>query len=77
MEEKRNVLMLPRGPFVESDGGHFAYRMEDGVAVRTPVSLGVSSLTAIEVLSGVRAGDRVVVSGTDVFANAPRVSVNP
>lgn len=77
MEEKRNVLMLPRGPFVESEGGHFAYRMEDGVAVRTPVSLGASSLTAIQVLSGLQAGDKVVVSGSDVFANAPRVSVNP
>lgn len=77
MEEKRNVLTLPRGPFVENEGGHFVYRVEDNLAVRTPVTLGASSLTAIEVLSGLQAGDQVVVSGSDAFANAPRVSINP
>lgn len=77
MEEKRNVLVLPRGPFVESEGGHFAYRVQDNTALRVPVVLGASSMTAIEVLSGLKAGDQVVVSGSDAFVNAPSVSINP
>ncbi len=77
MEEKKNVLLLPRGPFIENEGGHFAYVMQDGTAVRTPVTLGASSLIAVEVLTGLRAGEQVVVSGTDAFAGAPRISVNP
>jgi HlyD family secretion protein len=76
IEEKPNALMLPRGPFVESEGGRFAYVMQDGVAVRTPIRLGATSISAVEILSGVKPGDKVVIAGTDTFANAARVSVN-
>lgn len=76
IEEKPNVLMLPRGPFVESEGGRFAYVMHDGVAERTPVRLGATSVAAVEIESGLKAGDRVVIAGTDAFNNAARVSVN-
>jgi HlyD family secretion protein len=76
IEEKPNVVMLPRGPFVESEGGRFAYVMHDGIAVRTPVRLGATSVSAVEILSGVKPGDKVVIAGTDTFANAARVSIN-
>lgn len=75
IEEKPNVVMLPRGPFVESEGGRYAYVMRDGVAVRTPVTLGATSVSAVEILSGLKLGDQVVISGTDAFNNAPAVSI--
>ena len=68
--------MLPRGPFVESEGGRFAYVVKDGIAVRTPVQLGATSISAVEILSGVKPGDKVVIAGTDSFNNAARVSIN-
>ena len=76
IEEKPNVLLLPRGPFVESEGGRFAYVMQDGVAVRTPIKLGATSVSAVEILGGLKSGDKVVIAGTDTFANAARVSIN-
>ncbi|MDB5909687.1 MAG: efflux transporter periplasmic adaptor subunit [Massilia sp.] len=76
IEERPNVVMLPRGPFVESEGGRFAYVMQDGIAVRTPIRLGATSVSAVEILSGVKPGDKVVIAGTDTFANAARVSIN-
>ena len=76
IEEKPNVVMLPRGPFVESEGGRFAYVMHDSIAVRTPISLGATSVTAVEILSGVKVGDKVVIAGTDSFNNAARVTIN-
>lgn len=76
IEEKPNVVLLPRGPFVENEGGRFAYVMQDGVAVRTPIRLGATSVSAVEILAGVKPGDQVVVAGTDAFANAARVSIN-
>lgn len=75
IEEKPNVLMLPRGPFVESEGGRYAYVVRDGVAIRTPIKLGATSVSAVEILSGLKLGDQVVVSGTDAFNNAPTVSI--
>ena len=76
IDEKPNVLILPRGPFVDAQGGKVAYVMEDGYAVRRPIKLGATSLSAVEVTSGLKAGDRVVVSGTEDFDNAERVKVN-
>lgn len=76
IEERPNVLMLPRGPFVESEGGRHAYVVRDGIAVRTPVQLGATSISAVEILSGLKPGDKVVIAGTDTFNNAARVSIN-
>ncbi len=76
IEERPNVLMLPRGPFVESEGGRHAYVVQDGIAVRTPVQLGATSISAVEILSGLKPGDKVVIAGTDTFNNAARVSIN-
>ncbi|MFZ6872259.1 efflux RND transporter periplasmic adaptor subunit [Undibacterium sp. Di27W] len=76
MEEKINVMLLPRGPFVEAEGGRFAYVVENGVAQRRPIKMGVSSISAVEILSGLKDGDKVVISGTDTFENANSVSIN-
>ena len=76
IEEKPNVLMVQSGPFVENEGGRHAYVMQDGVAVRTPIQVGATSISAVEIVSGLKAGDQVVVAGTDAFNNAARVSIN-
>jgi HlyD family secretion protein len=76
IEEKPDVLMVQRGPFVENEGGRHAYVMQDGVAVRTPIQVGATSISAVEIVSGLKVGDKVVISGTDAFNNAARVSVN-
>ena len=76
IEEKPNVLMVQRGPFLENEGGRHAYVMRDGVAQRTPIQVGATSISAVEILSGLQAGDKVVVAGTDAFENAARVSIN-
>lgn len=75
-EEKFNVLMVQRGPFVESEGGRYVYVVEGNAAVRRPVSLGVTSINAVEVLSGLKENDRIVISGTDNFQRAERVQIN-
>jgi HlyD family secretion protein len=76
IEEKPNVVMVERGPFVESEGGRYAYVMDGHIAVRRPVQLGATSVSAVEILGGVKLGDKIVIAGTDTFANAERVRVN-
>ncbi len=73
---RRNVLMVERGPFVDQDGGRFAYVMDGDLAVRRAIRTGVSSLNAVEILDGLRPGDRVVVSGSDLFADAKQVRIS-
>lgn len=76
IDERKNVLMLPRGPFVEAHGGKYAYVMQDGMAVRRPIRVGGTSVSAVEVIEGVKVGDKVVVAGSEDFENAPQVKVN-
>ncbi|HEU4729900.1 MAG TPA: HlyD family efflux transporter periplasmic adaptor subunit [Kofleriaceae bacterium] len=75
IEERPGVLKVERGPFVEAGGGNAAYFVEDGVAERRPIRTGAISLDAIEIVSGAKVGDRIVVSGADVFGNAQRVRI--
>lgn len=76
IEEKPNVLMLARGPFVESEGGRFVYVVENNVAYRRPFKLGATSISAVEIMDGLKLGDKVVVAGTDQFENAEKISLN-
>jgi HlyD family secretion protein len=76
IDEKPNTLMVQRGPFVESEGGRYAYVVRDGIAIRTPIKLGATSVSAVEILGGLKQGDKIVVAGTETFENAERVSIN-
>jgi HlyD family secretion protein len=50
--------------------------MEDGDAVRRPITAGATAVGAVEILDGLSEGERVVISGTDLFDDAERVQVN-
>ena len=75
LDTREDVLQVERGPFLEQGGGARAYVVEDGAAVLTPIRTGVSSLGAVEILEGLQVGDRVVVSGSDQFGDAPQVRI--
>jgi len=76
IDEHPNVLMVERGPFVDTGAGRVAYIVRNGVAERSPIEVGATSLNAVELVSGAKEGDRIVISGTDVFNGAPRVVLN-
>jgi HlyD family secretion protein len=50
--------------------------MDGSVAVRRPIQIGATSVSAVEIVSGLQAGDKVVIAGTDSFENADRISIN-
>ena len=75
LDQRPDVLSLRAGSFVDESGGAFAYVVRDGVAERTPVRLGARSVDRVEVLSGLKLGDRVVVSGAENFHGAPSVAI--
>ena len=75
IDERPDVLRIERGPFVDSGGGNYAYFVEDGIAERRPIRLGAVSLDAVEILTGAKVGDQIVISGADAFGNAQRVRI--
>lgn len=76
MEEKPDVLLVQRGPFVDSGGGRVAFVVNDDVAQRRAIEIGATSMTDVEILSGLAIGDRIVISGTDEFADAERILIS-
>ena len=76
LDEQAEILMVERGPFLEQGGGRSAYVLDGSSAVRHPISTGTSSLDAVEITGGLKAGDRVVVSGSDLFGDAERVRIS-
>jgi len=66
MGEHNDVLMLERGAFLDP-ATRFVYVIHGDQATRTPVALGAASVSEIEVLQGLAAGDQVVISDTQDF----------
>ncbi len=76
LDQRPDVLSVRAGTFIEESGGQYAYVVRDGVAVKTPVRLGARSVDRVEILSGLRAGDQVVVSGAENFHAAPTAGLS-
>jgi HlyD family secretion protein len=70
LAEKDDALLVDRGPFLESGGGRVAYVLRDGVAHRTAIEVGETSIGKVEILQGLAAGDRIVISSIDAFDGA-------
>ena len=75
LDQRPDVLSVRAGSFIDESGGQYAYVVRDGVAVKTPVRLGARSVDRVEILSGLKVGDRVVVSGADNFHAEPTVAL--
>lgn len=72
LDDPEEALLLPRGGFLATTGGHWAYVLQPSgtEAVRRPIRLGRQNPVAFEVLEGLRPGDRVVVSSYDALGDA-------
>jgi HlyD family secretion protein len=73
-ESKRNVLKVARGAFLESEGGRAAYVVDDkNSATRREIVTGATSVGEVEIVRGLQAGERIVVSDTTAFQHAANV----
>lgn len=73
--EQSEVLKMDRGAYLDPQT-HFVYVIRGDEAVRTPVALGAASISEIQVLRGLAAGDRVVISDPQPFNDAPLVRLS-
>jgi HlyD family secretion protein len=76
LDKRENALTVARGSFVDESGGRYAYVVRDGIAYKTPVTLGPSSIDKVEILQGLKPGDKVVISGTSNFNGAAKVAIS-
>lgn len=72
VDARDNAVTIPRRALL----GQRVFRVKDGRVELVPVVLGFASLNSVEVLSGLDAGDAVIVEGLDLFRPGDRVSVS-
>ena len=74
---KERTLVIPRGDFLSTTGGLWIYKLDaDGSrAVKTEIETGRQNPQQIEILSGLKAGDRVIIGDYDKLNGEDEVYV--
>lgn len=72
-ESKRNVVKVPRGQFLEAENSRAAYVVDGKMATRRDIEVGASSVSEIEIVSGLKEGETIVLSDTNSFEDAKTV----
>ncbi|NWG12659.1 MAG: efflux RND transporter periplasmic adaptor subunit [Acidobacteria bacterium] len=62
LDSRRNVVKVPRGPFLETLGGRQVYVVEEGMARLRAITAGAVSVTEVEISSGLAEGEKIVLS---------------
>ncbi|MEE8527994.1 MAG: HlyD family efflux transporter periplasmic adaptor subunit [Gammaproteobacteria bacterium] len=73
LESKSDTLMVQRGPFLDSGNGRIAYVVNGDLAQKTSIRVGSTSIGQVEILDGLEAGQRIVISNLAQFESADNV----
>ncbi|MFG1660592.1 efflux RND transporter periplasmic adaptor subunit [Micromonospora chersina] len=65
VREAADAVAVPASAVFNADGRDAVWLLRDGKADRVPVTVGVQGQDLVQIVSGVRAGDRIVVRGAD------------
>ncbi|HAS51036.1 MAG TPA: efflux transporter periplasmic adaptor subunit [Gammaproteobacteria bacterium] len=77
LERRENALVVPEQAIVPVGQKTFVYRVVDGKAAMTPVTLGLRRPGKVEIVEGVSAGDEVVTDGQLKIRDGAAVTVMP
>jgi RND family efflux transporter MFP subunit len=73
--EQRPRLAVSRASIVTRNHRQVVLRIQKNRAVETPVKTGILSGDMIEVLDGIRAGDRIIVRPTDALKDGAKITI--
>jgi HlyD family secretion protein len=75
LETRSDVLKVARGPWLEAGSGRTAYVVADGLAELRTIETGATSISEVEIVSGLGRDEEIVISDTSAFDGARRVLV--
>jgi HlyD family secretion protein len=75
--EPASALLLPNGAFINDSGGAWVYVLDAAGrhAERHAVRIGRRSNSQVEILAGLNAGDKVILSSYAAYGNSPRLQI--
>ena len=74
-EQKNRTLLADTGPAFNGRGPQAVFVLRDGLARKTMLDIGASDGKSVEILSGARAGDRLIVSDTSRYKDRDSIRV--
>lgn len=75
LDARSGVQLVPASALVSGTGGQAVFTVEDGRAMRRSVQTGLTSEGKIQILSGLEAGDVIVVTGSNTLRDGAEVRV--
>jgi multidrug resistance efflux pump len=73
--EQKNSLVISRKAVFEREGKQYVFKLEGDVAKQVEVGTGAGSSDTIEIVSGLAAGDQIVVKGQTLLHDGSKVSI--
>ena len=73
LARKANVLKIQNGDFVQTGAGKVAYLVQNNIANKIAINLGSKSLSQVEIISGAKVGDKLVISSLEPFDQANKI----
>ncbi|MFA6334159.1 MAG: efflux RND transporter periplasmic adaptor subunit [Bacteroidales bacterium] len=73
--ESQKALMVPRGAFFQSTGGQWIFVLNNAgtEAVKRPIKIGKQNPQYYEVLEGLKSGEKVIISGYEIFGTNDKI----
>ena len=75
--QRDNTLRLKTGPAMATGSLQDMYVLKQGVAQKVQVTKGLTNPDYVEITDGLRAGDRVIISGYQKMKNAASIKIKP
>jgi len=74
-ERRDSTIVIPKETIISRQDGKVVFTVENGIATEKKITTGLENLDVIEVLSGLKVNDRLVVAGFETLRNKSKVSV--
>jgi RND family efflux transporter MFP subunit len=75
--EKNGTLVVPRASVLREGERRYVYLLDDGRARRRDVQVGLTGLTEVEILGGLKEKDSVILPGSASLSDGLRVRATP
>ncbi|NMP79640.1 HlyD family efflux transporter periplasmic adaptor subunit [Pseudoalteromonas arctica] len=75
LDNREGVMQVKRGAFMQQ-GGIIAYKVDGNIAKRISIIIGATSINAVELLSGLKENDEIIISSYSDFKQANTILLN-
>jgi membrane fusion protein, multidrug efflux system len=74
-EKHDDTIVIPKETVIARQDGKVVFTVENGIATEKKITTGLENTDVIEVVSGLKVNDRLVISGFETLRNKSKVSI--